>query len=424
MRRAPLIRLKTILACAILALTLSCADADPAHDPLRIWLMNPAGEKPRELVAGISAAFTASHPGVAVEVEYIPWGDAKSKIKNALLGGVAPDICELGSTWTPEFSEGGVLLDLTDRVRQQPWADDFLPALRESGAWDGRLYGLPWYAGCRALIYRKDLFASRNLAPPATWDELIETAAALQATGPGGTITCHGLGLPGRSAHVFLPFIWSNGGEIMRIGSDGRWTPALTEPASLEAVRFIADIYTRHHLIPEGAKVWDAIAARSALANGRAAMIIDGHWAIPSIVKLNPSIEDQIGAALVPRSKQYASFAGGSHLVVFNTTRRPEEAWQYVSMFLDDANMTDWCETVGFFPGRASLMDEIVRRGNPHIPVFAEMMRHARTYPPVPAWGKFEESGLFETFIQKLFDGDSPEEATTWAEEEMQRISR
>ncbi len=415
---------RLILLIAFTAFFMACQKPDPAREPLRVWLMNPAGEKPREVINRINDRYRESHPGVTVEVEYIPWGDAKSKIKNALLGDVVPDVCELGSTWPPEFSEGGVLLDLTDRVEAMPWKSDLLPALRESGSWDGRLFGLPWYAGCRAVIYRKDLFEAKGLQPPETWEDLLRVAAALQTIEADGRIGCHALGLPGRSAHVFMPFIWSNDGEIMRQGEDGRWGPSLTEPASLEAIRFIAELYTTHHLLPEGAKVWDALDARSALANGKAAMIIDGTWAIPSIVKMNPAVEGLLGVAPPPRSKQYATFAGGSHLVLFKKTHRPEEAWDYASLFLEEAGLIEWCDTVDFFPGRVSLTEEIVRKGKPYLSVYAEMMKHARTYPPVPAWGKFEESRLFETMIQRLFDGENPEETAAWVEKEMRRIAR
>ena len=36
--------------------------------------------------------------------------------------------------------------------------DDLLQSLVEAGTYDGKFYGVPYYAGARIVLYRKDLF--------------------------------------------------------------------------------------------------------------------------------------------------------------------------------------------------------------------------------------------------------------------------
>ena len=36
--------------------------------------------------------------------------------------------------------------------------EDLVPGLVEAGTVDGKLYGMPWYAGIRSVVYRTDVF--------------------------------------------------------------------------------------------------------------------------------------------------------------------------------------------------------------------------------------------------------------------------
>ena len=63
------------------------------------------------------------------------------------------------------------------------WAEgkDILPDLVKNAQLDGKQYGVPWYAGVRAIYYRTDWFTEAGVQPPKTWDELVTVAKAVQA---------------------------------------------------------------------------------------------------------------------------------------------------------------------------------------------------------------------------------------------------
>ncbi len=100
------------------------------------------------------------------------------------------------STWD---SYGGVtpfleMIALVQTGTIEPWdaylpegmIDDFAPATRAEGTWDGQFYVWPLLLDICIQAYNADLVAQAGLDPevaPATWDEFIENARTVQESG-------------------------------------------------------------------------------------------------------------------------------------------------------------------------------------------------------------------------------------------------
>ena len=117
-------------------------------------------------------------------MQYVPWAEAHDKFVNSIAGGTTPDVAEVGTTWTPEFADAGALADLSPAVKQAGLDGDLVPGLVDAGTVDGKLYGMPWYAGVRSVIYRTDVFEKAGVKPPTTWDELVKVGDTLKAKEP------------------------------------------------------------------------------------------------------------------------------------------------------------------------------------------------------------------------------------------------
>ena len=74
---------------------------------------------------------------------------------------------------------------------------------------------MPWYVETRLLYYRKDIAEKAGITdPPATWDELKAAAKAMQDKGGAK----YGISLGTKNWQEYLPFLWSNGGDVIDDG--------------------------------------------------------------------------------------------------------------------------------------------------------------------------------------------------------------
>ncbi|HYH49748.1 MAG TPA: extracellular solute-binding protein, partial [Acidimicrobiia bacterium] len=145
------------------------AGGSSAKGPLQVWIMEPGSPELRAFFTDAKAEFERVHPGDRVEVQFVPWASAHDQFVTAIGGGQVPDVAEMGSTWTPEFGDIGALepADLGGDD-SGTGGDRYVESLVEGATVDGTVYGVPWYAGARALIYRADVLASLGLSVPTT----------------------------------------------------------------------------------------------------------------------------------------------------------------------------------------------------------------------------------------------------------------
>src|SRR6185312_17362903 len=100
------------------------------------------------------------------------WTGIIEKLTTSLSSSDSPDVVELGNTQAQTFEAAGALMDLTDK-KADLGGDDLLQSLVEAGTYDGKFYGVPYYAGARIVVYRKDLFAKSGLKVTTTTEEFV-----------------------------------------------------------------------------------------------------------------------------------------------------------------------------------------------------------------------------------------------------------
>ena len=90
---------------------------------------------------------------------------------------------------------------------RRPW----IPA-----AWDGGLYGVPWYLDVRVIFYRADILAQAGWDHyPRTWDELEKMGRELSRDLNGdGKIDQYAINLSARDEQNLLPFYLAGGRAV------------------------------------------------------------------------------------------------------------------------------------------------------------------------------------------------------------------
>ena len=397
-RRRPMAAALAWLALASLpgcgALTPS-AGGSPSNRALQVWIMEPGVPELKTFFTQATTDFEASHPGDRVEVQFVPWASAHDQFVTAIGGGQVPDVAEMGSTWTPEFGDIGALEPAPGAL------GGYVKSLVEGATVDGTAYGVPWYAGARALIYRADVLASLGLSVPTTWAELLAVGRAVR-----DRTTMAAFGVAGNAEHYVLPMVWQNGGEIAS-QKGGVWRSGMSSPRAVEAVQFYADLYRTEHFAPAGALSWNARDVRKAFEAGDLAMMVGGAWDLRALLAAHPELAGKVGTALLPAGPggDRDTFAGGSHLVVFSGTRHEALAERYAGFLLDPARVAAFTSQIGFLPGRLDALAAATPADPLYGPFSAQLEDHSRTYPPTREWGGFEADGLFTSAVQQVMAG-------------------
>lgn len=364
---------------------------------LTVWIMQP-GESVLPVLEATVDAFEAEHPDVTVTLESVPWDSGHDQFVTAIAGGDVPDVAELGNTWLLEFAEQGALAEV-----EWPSDQEFVSGLGDSAILDGTAYGYPWYAGVRALIYRTDIFDTAGVEPPTTWEDVLAAGDEIEAAMPEITP----IQTAGIYPHMFQPLIWGEGGDIAAQEGD-TWVPGFNTDAGKAALGTVDQLWQKGWSA-EGAVQWNSLNVREDFALGNTAMVVGGGWDLTAILGANPDLEGKLGVTLFPAGSAgvHDSFAGGSHLGVFEESDNKEAAKAFAEFMLTDEQVVPFAEAVGFLPGTVAGV-EAVTGDDPLKAVFAEQyLEHSRFYPIAGWWGKAEGASTIPNEVQRLLLGET-----------------
>ena len=245
--------------------------ADEAEDEamvdgptLTIW----ADEVSAPVLDGMSGDF-ASENGINIVVVQKGFDDLRNDYKIAASAGEGPDILLGAHDWLGEFNASGLLAEVSLGNKVEQFAPVAVDAFTFT---DGKLYGMPVSMENVAFYYNTDLVEEA----PATWDEVKELSAALQADG-----NKYGYLVQANDPYHFYPIQTAFGGYVFGKTDEGAWNPedvGLNSEGTIAAFEWLDSLY-KDGILEPGANI-DGGLMLSAFQNGDAAMVISGPWAL------------------------------------------------------------------------------------------------------------------------------------------------
>jgi N,N'-diacetylchitobiose transport system substrate-binding protein len=353
---------------------------------LTVWLMT--GSAPESLTGALNKEFEAAHAGVKVDYQIQQWNGIQQKLTTALAGDNPPDVIEVGNTQTPAFAADSVLEDLTSSVNDLHGAQ-WLAGLKASGEYDGKTYGVPFYAANREVLYRKDMFEQAGItAPPTSNAEWLADITKLKAKF-GSDPQFQPLYLPGQYWYSLLSFIWDNGGDIAKAnGKSFKSTlDSAGSKAGLEFYKQLVDTSgttapkDNDEANPQQAGIY---------GGGKVAMMIGTPGEVATAAKTDPAIAGKTGAFAIPgktAGQPAPVFLGGSNLVVPINSKNKDLAKAYLKLLSGDKYMTQMA-AAGYVPGTSSDVSALDK--DPLGAVMAKASKDGRAVPTSPKWGEVE----------------------------------
>jgi multiple sugar transport system substrate-binding protein len=174
--------------------------------------------------------FNKKYPQITVKVDVVNWNDVDNKITSEVQANNPPDIAQASADWTGLQS----IVYPANQVLSRATRNNVVKSFYNQGKIGGRVYGIPWIASSRALVYNKSLFSKAGISrPPKTWNQYKADAQKLKhARVP--TPACIPLGNEEAQAETLIWELGNGGGYV---DSKDNW--ALNSPQDVATFKFI-----------------------------------------------------------------------------------------------------------------------------------------------------------------------------------------
>ena len=190
------------------------------------------------------------------------------------------------------------------------------------------LWAMPWFADVGLLYYRKDLLEKHGKAPPATWQELMDTARHIQAVErKAGRARMWGFVFQARAYEGLtcnaLEWIHSFGGGSV-VATDGK--VSIDNERAAKALRLARSWIDT--IAPKGVLNYAEEESRGVFQSGNAVFMRNWPYAWALANADESPVSGKVGVATLPASRtgKSSGVLGGSQLAVSKYSRHPELA--------------------------------------------------------------------------------------------------
>lgn len=401
-------------AASLVAGSAGCA---PDDDALTFFFAaNPEEADARMRVVD---AFSRRHPDIKVRT-LLSGPNPMQQVSTFCAGGKCPDVLMAWEFSYAGLADRGVLLDLDGLLAQDPAfaaglrAESIAP-LYDTFTFDGGQYAFPEQWSGNFLFYNTRLFAEAGVPPPpGRWDrpwsfgEFLDTATALTKRDRSGRVSQWGFVDTWVGAYSAGLFGMNNGVAW----STPRTNPTrlnFGDPAFIDGVQFYADLATKHKVGPSASET-QSMSTMDLFSAGRAAMALGGHWRYQTFDRAEGLEFDVTVLPTGPRARQARSNIGSTGLAIAASSRRRQQAWEFVKFAAGPEGQAVIGRTGLFVPVLRGAIDsagfaEAHRRiGN--LAVLTGGPAHSEGLPITPQWEKI--NALMDRNFGPVLRGSRP----------------
>jgi multiple sugar transport system substrate-binding protein len=347
------------------------------------------GKDTSGFVQGVLDEWNAEHPDEEVTLIELPESaDAQrtQMIQNAETESDAFSILSVDNVWTAEFAANRYIVELPE---DEFPVDEILEPVIDSARYLGKLYAVPSASDGGMLYYRTDLLDAAGITePPATWQEMIDDCAKVQATPEGKDVPCYAgqfekyEGLTVNASEA----INSAGGVV----TDDEGKPNVNTPEAAEGLNFLVNGFTEGY-IPAEAITYKEEEGRRAFMEGR--LIFHRQWpyqyALANATDGSSPVAGKFDVAPLPGLDGPGSSSLGGHAMGISTfAPNKASALEFIKFFTSKEQNQKNFELASQTPIYESIYDDpALIEKYPFLPVLKESILNAVPRPKVVRYG-------------------------------------
>lgn len=383
------------------------ATPSAAGQTLTVWAMN--GDLSDDVLGAVNAQFTKL-TGAKVKVETQEWDGITTKITTALATSTPPDVMDIGNTQVAGYAANGGLLDLTQYKKDLQQGQTWLGGLEDPATIDGHLYGAPSFAGDRAVIYNKTMWAAAGITEaPKTFDELTADLDKVKAANPASDFAP--FYFPGQYWYGGMQWVWDAGGEIAT-EQNKKWTGGFADAKAQQGLADFKEFQNKYSTVASQTIDTDKPAQEQIFADGKAGAILTNESSIDMIKKDNPKITDaDLGTFPFPgkSGQNQPVMLAGSVWGIATKAQHKDLALLWVKIALSPTIQVDHVYAHDhWIPNSTEAIEGAKTKGiDPLAEAYFTAATISKATPAAPNWATIEGERSIHQFFQAVATGSS-----------------
>jgi arabinogalactan oligomer/maltooligosaccharide transport system substrate-binding protein len=293
-------------------------------------------------LSGEIAAFQEANPTVTVEVMHYASGD---EFIERVMGGEVEFDLAIGHAALVELLQAEGLIRPVGGVFEEGFLDGFAQPSVEGVSQRDKIWGVPFSAGLHLLLYY-----NKELVEEPPQDTATMIAIAQELTGGER----YGLAMNYRDPLWLVPWLSGFGGWLADEGNQ----PTLDTAAMVEALSFLHELKFEYKVLPSEA---DYDLADRLFREGKAAMLINGHWALAGYREMEGV---EWGVAPLPTVTETgltpSPLVMGQYFVIGTdvSEQKVEVVRRLVEYMTDSQRQLEWMDQFDTLPTNTKTLDD------------------------------------------------------------------
>ena len=241
---------------------------------LQFWKFGTPEETANKALQSWVDTWNKQNPDTQVQLKLFPFNEYTGPVlTTAFASGNGPDVFWASPGTFLQYVSSGIAADLSS-IFTPALRKDLLPAAVQAVTVNGKPYAMPFEQEPVALFYNKDILTKYKLAVPKTWDELLKASETLKRA---GVIPIVIEPAPGPYQNfTWYPFLWQTGANV----ADPTLSKATFDGKGGAQALDLWRTLIQKGYAPRTASDCTCNIGSTPFAGGKAAMIVDGMWAI------------------------------------------------------------------------------------------------------------------------------------------------
>lgn len=331
MKTRPMRALAALAAVAGTVLTLGGCASNPSGGVTTLDFFQFKGEALEDFNEIIDE-FEAENPDIRVVQNQV--ADSETLIRTLLVKDRTPDVITLNANGSfGKLAQAGVFYDFSDEPVLETINPGVQDILADLGTYQGEVNSLGYVNNANGIIYNREIFDREGLQVPETWEELIALCETLESRGITPFATSLAENWTAMPSWNAIGAYYTQDGffDEMRAEGDtvGADSPVSFEKVFPEAMAKQAELFQYSQENYRGAAYDDST---TLFAQGEAAMMLQGIWALAPVKAVNPDIDAAIFPYPVPEDPADRMLVSGVDVTVTMARNTPheEEALRFI----------------------------------------------------------------------------------------------